>query len=510
MQKLLRSLLIALFGIFLSSLPVSAYTESGGVVSGSSRFAVSVASVIAMTIEGNCDRLVATDSTVDSCSQTSIMPNSYGSLSTDVTVYTNSKGGYKLSVRSLDNPALVSETDNKITAGVLSSEAGGQGVWSYKTDGIIKSWTKMLETDVTIKDNPELVPEGDKTIVTYGVSATKGQIAGTYTTKLVFTATAYDNGERTPEVEVPAFWQISNMQQMNESVCNSVYTPAAVMGDEVRLIDKDSAKAGGYTATTSGTSQVPETTLIDVRDGNTYRVRKLADGNCWMVENLRLEFDGKTELTSRDTNVASSITPDATQPADATDLEKEIWKTTNANRTKENVDRWLSKASDLTVNVGDETQKTGTFYNFYTAVAGTVDYNLTNGSIANGDICPANWRLPAYQHSGSFQGLIKDAYHLVEQQGAQSNSVANDMIQDIPISIPASGRVADGVIIDRNSRGYLWINQGIDNTLAFNAYISIRENITMYNNGAGKTAGFPIRCVAKQRNSRFGKKRLRS
>ena len=35
---------------------------------------------------------------------------------------------------------------------------------------------------------------------------------------------------------------------------------------------------------------VPEKELIDVRDGNSYRIRKLADGNCWMTENLRLVF----------------------------------------------------------------------------------------------------------------------------------------------------------------------------------------------------------------------------
>ena len=37
---------------------------------------------------------------------------------------------------------------------------------------------------------------------------------------------------------------------------------------------------------------VPEKVLTDVRDGNIYHVRKLADGNCWMTENLRLVFAG--------------------------------------------------------------------------------------------------------------------------------------------------------------------------------------------------------------------------
>ena len=38
-------------------------------------------------------------------------------------------------------------------------------------------------------------------------------------------------------------------------------------------------------------AEVPEAYLQDNRDGNYYRIRKMADGNCWMTENLRLVFD---------------------------------------------------------------------------------------------------------------------------------------------------------------------------------------------------------------------------
>ena len=36
--------------------------------------------------------------------------------------------------------------------------------------------------------------------------------------------------------------------------------------------------------------------LTDSRDGNTYKVRKLADGQCWMIQNLRL---GDSKLSNR-------------------------------------------------------------------------------------------------------------------------------------------------------------------------------------------------------------------
>ena len=40
------------------------------------------------------------------------------------------------------------------------------------------------------------------------------------------------------------------------------------------------------------------TALTDQRDGETYAVARLADGNCWMIENLRLD----AEDTLGDTN----------------------------------------------------------------------------------------------------------------------------------------------------------------------------------------------------------------
>ncbi len=52
------------------------------------------------------------------------------------------------------------------------------------------------------------------------------------------------------------------MQDMNPSACDSQTTPAA-------------------SATT-----VPTKTLTDSRDGNKYTISKLADGNCWMTQNL--------------------------------------------------------------------------------------------------------------------------------------------------------------------------------------------------------------------------------
>lgn len=54
-------------------------------------------------------------------------------------------------------------------------------------------------------------------------------------------------------------------------------------------------------ASTDGTANLSSVSaLTDQRDDQTYAIAKLADGNCWMIENLRLD----TEATRGATNEA--------------------------------------------------------------------------------------------------------------------------------------------------------------------------------------------------------------
>ena len=46
------------------------------------------------------------------------------------------------------------------------------------------------------------------------------------------------------------------------------------------------------------------TALTDIRDGDTYAVAKLVDGNCWMIENLRLSTNAYINSTNTDNPAA--------------------------------------------------------------------------------------------------------------------------------------------------------------------------------------------------------------
>ena len=49
--------------------------------------------------------------------------------------------------------------------------------------------------------------------------------------------------------------------------------------------------------------------LIDVRDGKKYWIARLVDGNCWMTQNLDLDFVAGKELTSDTSDVRRSWDP---------------------------------------------------------------------------------------------------------------------------------------------------------------------------------------------------------
>ncbi|MBQ3309917.1 InlB B-repeat-containing protein, partial [Candidatus Saccharibacteria bacterium] len=136
-----------------------------------------------------------------------------------------------------------------------------------------------------------------------GWSTNAAALTATYTNSQALTDAQVNSlvGSNTSgaTINLYAIWQpqnqlttITNMQQMTSAVCNATYTP------------KNTATSTNTNANFSA-DNVPQRTLSDTRDSKTYVVRKLADGNCWMVQNLRLV--GSRTLTPSDSDVTSNF-----------------------------------------------------------------------------------------------------------------------------------------------------------------------------------------------------------
>ena len=266
---------------------------------------------------------------------------------------------------------------------------------------------------------------------------------------------------------------------------------------------------------------VLQRTLTDIRDGETYRVRKLADGNVWMTENLRKEFTAGEVLKPETTDVQANTTVDlATQPYNQSSTNYYNWGSgVNGvtNQTKESLERWLSRSTkkegiwatetnptDSSVNKTDmtgEDQKIGVYYNFYTASAGTGKYELTERP-ATSSICPKNWKLPnnAYGSPLSMRSLIKNTYHIISDDIAWDSDANLEALNAFPFSIPFAGGInyVNGAIGGQKTSTGLhssYMTAGTNSKYVFIGWSNSRKLISAFE-GDGRGAGRSIRCVA--------------
>ena len=179
------------------------------------------------------------------------------------------------------------------------------------------------------------------------------------------------------------------------------------------------------TAPTDGTANLSSVSaLTDQRDNQTYAIAKLADGKCWMIENLRLADTHQegantvpTTLTTTNTNnplnnndptnptvtLKHNYSDTNTSPTlSSTSSDATSWCQTNSAacddqsrlRTDNTASRVSYRATDIMSNSAN-LYSYGNYYNWYSATAGNGTYSFsTNNNSVGGDLCPAGWRLP--------------------------------------------------------------------------------------------------------------------
>ena len=239
-------------------------------------------------------------------------------------------------------------------------------------------------------------PGANTTTLTFAAKTDQVQTAGTYSTSLTFTAIAnYIPNTTLTDGMI--------MQQVDSAICNN--TPLYSVSHKIY-------------------------TLIDARDNTKYTVAKLADGKCWMTQNLELGEYG-TPMTL--TNQLSDVGPDG--------------YTLNFSYANNSIYK------------GNE-NKYGNYYNWPQATAGSG--TSTAGEDASYSICPKNWRLPsagANIGSNEFYYFLKD-YIVGTWDGASDNPYwyNTDYLQLVepPISLISAGYMENSKIVNPESAGGRW------------------------------------------------------
>ena len=462
--------------------------------------------------------------------------NSSDSNIIDVSVTTNASYGYVLSAtvgQKNGTDSLVNTSNNTYTFTNLSTTAGSAATlnnftdnkwgYSYSVDngtnwisgsvGSTASGYAGLPLDnnnnaedrglggVTLIDTSN--PADNKTIkFKIGAKAANTQAAGTYTNTINFYAVANAIPMSIPDAFAAAnktkFNGYYKMQDMTSAICSSV-----------ELEDENS-----------------QTQLIDTRDNKVYRVAKLADSHCWMLDNLALDLTDSSvqaNLSSSTTN-ASDVFLNHLKNGGGTAADKyptssvtKTWTSgnsfstpmiavdsatsgvcTNADCVNDPTSGHWSSASITQATINGTTSiaqgKIGVYYNYCAASAGS--YCWGNGASSSGspssdpianslrdieaDICPIGWRLPTGSDSGEFKGLLT----------AYNN---NSERFQTAFSTPLAGHFVSGHAGNQGYRGTIYSSTWNSDTSVF--YVHITPNSVSVSSAGSRFYGHSVRCI---------------
>lgn len=138
--------------------------------------------------------------------------------------------------------------------------------------------------------------------------------------------------------------------------------------------------------------------LTDERNGQTYRIKKMQDEKCWMVDNLKYAGEANTDLANVDGTYGLVYNNDSSKynTVDGTDTQS------TENSDKAFYNNPMSVSYCYGTSIQSSYTKCGYLYNWYAATAGTGTYaTSTTGTNVSGSICPTGWRLPSATSDGS-------------------------------------------------------------------------------------------------------------
>ncbi len=231
--------------------------------------------------------------------------------------------------------------------------------------------------------------------------------------------------------------------------------------------------------------------LKDNRDNEVYTVAKLADGNCWMTENLRLDNNATINATNTNGPISSFT---ALSPS------SDSWCTGTyaacIDQSKLNTNNIANPVSPMTRPYAN-IYSYGNYSNWYSATAGNGTYSISSGTVS-GDICPAGWHLPYGGNTTSEKGGNTSGgfYYLNQQMGGNTSDTGSNNWRSFPNNFVYSGNWDGSSAYNRGYNGYYWSSTagGTSNAYILRLYSGV-VNPTGYDN---KYNGYSVRCVISQ------------
>ena len=470
----------------------------------------------------------------------SIDPGSFKTGAIRVTTSTNSPAGMKLSMNDSDtNTSLIEQNDNQvsptqqaissITANTTindatdSTNAFNDNTWGYAiadtTAGstsaptVPLTYSQIPTTETLLKETATL---GDSAyIFTAGVRVGRTLPAGTYKDQLTFTVVA------NPLPETRTIFDIDTMQDMNSDICKNTPTPTTTSDLATALTDitvDSNTKLG---------NKVPSVTMKDSRDNQTYVIRKLADGHCWMTESLRYGAAVDTQTTPSTTpEKRPYVSSDAALSASGFNATKMADLTAGRIITgisgqtgvddnsafSDNAEYFTEpyiaiNAANTTDEVSGTGMRYGVLYNYCAATGGTACTASGTTPTVSSSICPTNWTLPDFDAqvgttvgtNASYNNLTA-AYHITVNTETGVNIILGS-----PLSFPRSGSFVDGTLWNRSASGYgsYWSSRPYGGVNAYSLVFGGTADIGQGNYTRREASALRGRLIGPSVSSRF-------
>lgn len=386
-----------------------------------------------------------------------LMPGNYANSNTiSINVQTNNRNGYTLTAEvgdsetaALANNSLV----NTIASTSFTSLANNASAtlasftpnyWGYTISKTVNDETLYsgLLYGATTTLNQTVDPSGRAvgnyyggtvTNFTIGASAGVDQTSGEYTNIISFNIVP----NVSTDVTIESLKYLQDIAKLNRDQRTSVLN-----------------------SMTTGQSYQ----LVDSRDGEVYNVAKLADGNMWLQDNLRLGGDQPIALSQSNTNITGSWTLPA-----------------SINEGFDSFDTAMINADykNNEYGYGEGDGKAGAYYNYCAASAGTI-CTSTSDNDAQYDICPAGWRMPTGNTAGEYQALYAEYNNYTNFRNALHAILPGTFFNNAK---------------KENDQGRYWSSTRHSDGIMYFLYMTSSE-IDAGGSVAYRNNGYSVRCIA--------------
>ena len=243
--------------------------------------------------------------------------------------------------------------------------------------------------------------------------------------------------------------------------------------------------------------------LKDSRDNQVYKIAKLADGKCWMVENLNIA--GGTALSADNTDVTSAYISSFSTSNNLTKTGDTIVLPTSSTSGFDIANYSYVYNSGNKTNCGGSGQNNPcySYYSWDAATLGSGRTIATENTDAEYSICPKGWRLPASGGYLNNEWKRGDFYALATAYGSNletetyedSTSFYNNAGPNTVPNFLLGGNCYDGGPGDEGAVGSYWSSTsqsdaGYARDLYFNdsGYVDSAS-------GYGRYYGLSVRCL---------------